>query len=197
MTEHAVRSAGRPRQFAEGDVLDAAVDLFWERGYRATTTRDLEAALGITQSSIYNAFGSKRNLLLAAIDRYEARVEEELLGILSEPGDGLERVERFLAELGRWVERTDHRGCLVVNLMATVLDDAVAARVVEYRAKIRVALAGALESSFDDTIANCRAEMLVAAVLGLHITARTGQPGEVEAMLEGIRAELALWAATV
>ncbi len=176
-------------------MLDAAVDLFWERGYRATTTRELEAALGITQSSIYNAFGSKQQLMLLAIDRYETRMEADILGLLAGPEPGLDRVERFFEALGDWVRRTDHRGCLVVNLMATVTDDALVARVVEYREKIRLAMRAPLGAVFDDALADQRSELLVAAVLGVHVAARTGRPGEVDAMLDGVCGELKRWRA--
>jgi len=195
MADHAVRNPGRPREFSADDVLESAVDLFWEKGFRATTTRDLEAQLGIAQSSIYNAFGSKRDLLLAAIDRYEHRVEGELLGILASPGDGIVVLDQFFAELGRWIARTDHRGCLVVNLMtAETEDEAIRSRVVAYRDKIRGALLAPLGRTFAPDIAATRADLLLAAVLGLHVTVPTSQPGEVANMLAGIRAELGTWA---
>ena len=50
--------AGRPRSFDEQDIVDRALNLFWAYGGANTTTRMLERELGITQSSIYNAFGS-------------------------------------------------------------------------------------------------------------------------------------------
>jgi TetR/AcrR family transcriptional repressor of nem operon len=197
MADHVVRTQGRPREFSVDDAIDSALDLFWENGFRATTTRELETALGIGQSSIYNAFGSKRELLLAAIDQYEQRVQQELLGILAGPGDGLEVLDEFFRELGRWIERTDHRGCLVVNLMAAETDDpAIKERVVAYRTTIRSALAVALARSFDESTAEAKAGMLLATVLGLHITARTGQEGEVAGMIAAVTAELDTWRAT-
>jgi len=51
-----VRRSGRPRQFEIEDVLSRTLSLFWRKGYRNTTTRDLEGELGITQSSLYNTF---------------------------------------------------------------------------------------------------------------------------------------------
>ena len=50
--------AGRPRSFDEQDIVDQALNVFWTYGGANTTTRILERELGITQSSIYNAFGS-------------------------------------------------------------------------------------------------------------------------------------------
>lgn len=188
---------GRPRQFDEDQTLDAALDLFWRDGYRATTTRDLESALGVSQSSLYNAFGSKRDMLLRAIDRYETRVERELLSVLEGPHDGSDAVDAFIASLGAWIEANEHRGCLVVNLMVSeATDPVIAGRVQEYRAKIRRALFSALQRSpdVDDVEAGRRADMVLAAVLGLHITARSGgESSEVVNMVKGLRHEIATW----
>ncbi len=52
----------RTREFDENVVLERARDLFWEQGYTATSIQDLEKALGISRSSIYASFGSKRAL---------------------------------------------------------------------------------------------------------------------------------------
>ena len=50
--------------------LEAALDLFWRKGYHATSLKDLEQALSMKPGSIYAAFKSKRALYLACLDRY-------------------------------------------------------------------------------------------------------------------------------
>ena len=57
----------RPREFDESAALDAAVDCFWREGYEATSVRDLAARMGITGTSLYNAFGDKRSLFRQAL----------------------------------------------------------------------------------------------------------------------------------
>ncbi len=189
---------GRPRKFDEEVVLGLAMDLFWDRGYRATTTRDLEVALGMSQPSIYNAFGSKQVLLLRAIDRYEGQVETELLSLLDSDPDGYQAISRFFLELADWVAQNKYRGCLVVNLMAGEVDDPVITeRVRSYRAKIRQAMVAAIERSESDSgVVAGQADLLLAAVLGLHITARTADAtDEVQTMTAGIRSQIAAWRA--
>src|SRR5580704_18763075 len=44
-------------------VLDKAAELFWKKGYAATTTREIAASLGIRQASLYHHVASKENLL--------------------------------------------------------------------------------------------------------------------------------------
>ena len=60
----------RPREFDDSVVLDAAVERFWNRGYEATSVRDLIEATGLTGASLYNAFGDKRALFRAALAHY-------------------------------------------------------------------------------------------------------------------------------
>lgn len=67
----------RPRTFDQAAVVDATVDQFWTTGYTATSTDDLCECSQLSRSSLYNCFGSKRDVYLAALGRYiEQRVEE-------------------------------------------------------------------------------------------------------------------------
>src|SRR5690349_3248315 len=69
---------GRPRAFDDQAVLAAAGDIFWARGYEATSTRDLTAQTGLTPSSMYAAFGDKRGLFRRALDHYLGRLREKM-----------------------------------------------------------------------------------------------------------------------
>lgn len=66
------RRRGRPPEFDRDQVLDAAVLVFWEKGYDGASISDLTAAMGIERPSLYAAFDNKRGLFVAAIDRYAA-----------------------------------------------------------------------------------------------------------------------------
>jgi AcrR family transcriptional regulator len=70
---------------------------------------DLEKTLGVSQYSLYNTFGSKQEVLLRAIDRYERNVRSSLLDHL-QPGGGLAAVDAFLVTLTDWVIDTKLRG---------------------------------------------------------------------------------------
>src|ERR1700754_4583223 len=60
----------RPREFDEAAVLDAAIEKFWQRGYEATSVRDLAEEMNIAGASLYNAFGDKRTLYARSLNRY-------------------------------------------------------------------------------------------------------------------------------
>jgi TetR/AcrR family transcriptional regulator, transcriptional repressor for nem operon len=63
-------NVARPRTFDEGDVIAAARDEFWSRGYAATSVDDLTAATGLGKGSLYGAFGDKHALYLRTLDDY-------------------------------------------------------------------------------------------------------------------------------
>ena len=60
----------RPREFSETVALEAAVDSFWQRGYEATSMRDLATTMGLSAPSLYNAFGDKQALFARALEHY-------------------------------------------------------------------------------------------------------------------------------
>lgn len=63
---------GRPREFDVDEVLQAALTVFWRKGYEGTSMADLTAATGLKPGSIYAAFGSKAGLFKQVVDRYVA-----------------------------------------------------------------------------------------------------------------------------
>ena len=60
----------RPKQFDRDEALERAMAVFWRRGYEGTSVRDLVEHMGINRGSLYDTFGDKRTLFLAAVDRY-------------------------------------------------------------------------------------------------------------------------------
>lgn len=73
----------RSKAFDEDRALDGAMALFWERGYEATSMRDLTARAGISSSSLYATFGDKRELYGAALERYRALEQEQFAADLA------------------------------------------------------------------------------------------------------------------
>src|SRR5262245_26032289 len=86
---------GRPRQFERDVVLDRAMQVFRARGYEATSIEHLVARMGIQRGSLYAAFGDKRRLFFAAIERYDRMVTARLLALLDDPASGRAAIERF------------------------------------------------------------------------------------------------------
>ncbi len=87
------------------------MELFWRNGYAPTSTRDLATALGISQSSLCNAVGSKAELLRTAMDRYEAAVDAQVVTPLLEADEGVGVLWMLFDALRRWVADDGRRGC--------------------------------------------------------------------------------------
>jgi TetR/AcrR family transcriptional repressor of nem operon len=111
---------GRPKQYDENKVLVAAAELFWSKGYEATSTRDLSACMGLTPSSMYAAFGDKRKLFHRVLDHYlnsTLRAKIERLNSIASPSASVR--EFFSETIERSVSDAEYRGCMLVN---TVLE---------------------------------------------------------------------------
>ncbi|WP_217913676.1 TetR/AcrR family transcriptional regulator [Miltoncostaea marina] len=192
---------GRPREFDVDDALDAAMRLFWRRGFRATTTRDLERALGVGQSSITSAFGAKADLAAAALDRYLARLRAGLIDPLRDADAGLSAIDAFLAGLSDWHCADGGRGCLIGRLMCDGAHEEppIAARVGEYRRALRAALDAALARAVRAGELPAggleeRRELLVAVILGMNLAVRAGYDVEAQrALARAGRAQVAAW----
>ena len=61
------------------------MDVFWSKGYEATSLDDLCEATGLSRSSFYATFGSKRQLLLQSVDRYVDRRNPQIAAVLAQP----------------------------------------------------------------------------------------------------------------
>lgn len=103
------------KQFDHDAVVDRAMMLFWRRGYGGTSIQDLEKATRLRRGSLYNAFGAKQGLFLAALKRYETTVGLERIKQLSNP-DPYRAIKGFLGTLvAQMSEPSRPRGCLHTN----------------------------------------------------------------------------------
>ncbi len=110
---------GRPKEFVPEIAVREAMEVFWRKGYSGTTPQDLVDALGIGKGSLYNAFGSKRELFLRALRLYRDAQTEALVEALGQPGPAKERLRRVLMGLVEMdLADADHRGCMAVNSAA-------------------------------------------------------------------------------
>ena len=85
---------GRPIGFDREAALEAAMLLFWERGYEGTSMADLTHAMGLNPSSIYAAFGDKHTLFQLVVKRYMELRAQYAVRALEEP-----TLERFIRAL--------------------------------------------------------------------------------------------------
>lgn len=143
---------GRNQTFDTAAAVRAARAVFWARGYEATALPDLERATGLSRSSIYHAFASKRGLFDAAVDSYLDEVVRPRLRPLAGDDVTPDALDHYLTGLRDALLRGDTlpatSGCLLVNSANAPIgqDDGVAAVVEAYAAELRTAMAAGVRA---------------------------------------------------
>ncbi|MFC0430550.1 TetR/AcrR family transcriptional regulator [Kutzneria buriramensis] len=124
----------RHREFDVGRACEAAMELFWRKGYEATSVNDLVAHLGIAKASLYATFGTKHDLYTTALGRYVERTNDQIVRDLSGPGSALAAVQRLVDRFADEILADEQRrGCMVVNAATERLPgDHSAVRLVEH-----------------------------------------------------------------
>lgn len=164
--------------------LDAALLVFRERGYHATSLTDLGAAMRLTPGSIYKAFSDKRAIFLAAFDRYTELRGAELRRRLDAERTGLDKLGatlRFYAEASHGIEGT--RGCLVAGsaMEIATFDAGMAARVTAALRRLEDALRdlvrlgqadGSIQSGTDPDACACA---LLCLLQGFRVVGKSGR----------------------
>ncbi|MHA3704017.1 TetR/AcrR family transcriptional regulator [Jatrophihabitans sp. YIM 134969] len=117
----------RPRAFDDAVALDACVDQFWDHGFHATSTDDLCDRAGLSRSSLYNAFGKKRDVYVRGVRRYgEQRVDDRDASLQRSTGaSGREALRTLLGDLldVQWRD-SSRRVCFGIHATIDVaLDD--------------------------------------------------------------------------
>jgi TetR/AcrR family transcriptional regulator, transcriptional repressor for nem operon len=176
----------RTKDFEPQEALDAAMDLFWRKGYEAASMRELLATMSIGRGSFYDTYGDKHALFLAALDRFrEVRTSwiEEVL-----EGAGLERIEEvFRRSVDGLVAPEVRRGCLLANSAVELAphDPEVAGRISRYVSRTEDAFEDALTRAREageisaDSDPKALARFLVNTLHGLRVLARAGSDREL------------------
>nr|WP_029766479.1 TetR/AcrR family transcriptional regulator [Pseudomonas sp.] len=108
---------GRPKSFCPDRALENAMQLFWQRGYEAASLQDLQAATGLSKSSLYQTYPSKQAWFVAAFSRYVAQRRALLLEQLDASASPLAFIrERLLSVLEDDGPGGVPRGCMLVNV---------------------------------------------------------------------------------
>lgn len=187
---------GRTRTFDVDEAIRAARGVFWRQGYEATSLPDLEEATGLSRSSLYHAFESKRGLFDAAVNSYLNEVVKPRLRVLTEEPIAPNAVSAYLtgtrsALLARASAPSDN-GCLIVNTAGSPLakDDAVRETILAYRAQLTAAIERGLahQPGFDPT----HVAPTAMAISSLVLAAMTITRVDSAAAAETIDAALAL-----
>jgi TetR/AcrR family transcriptional repressor of nem operon len=121
----------RPKAFDREQALERAMNLFWTRGYEATSLTDLLAAMNIGRQSLYDTFGDKRALFLAALARYGELLDAFVRSCLDDAPSVKAALRRLFTQIVDEPRADKRRGCLLVNSAVELAPhDPAAARIV-------------------------------------------------------------------
>ena len=106
----------RKKNFDEGEVLEKALHLFWEKGYNATSVQDLVDRLGVNRASIYDTWGDKHGLYLETLKRYRQHTASNMLQRLRSEKSAAAIVREFLFDIVKdSVQDNRAKGCFMSN----------------------------------------------------------------------------------
>lgn len=106
----------RPKEFNPDDAIEKAMQVFWHKGYEATSMEDLLEAMDLNRGSLYDTFGDKRQLFLKVIDRYCTTFASSKFSLLDQPGPALPTLRRFISGMIEGgLADPQRRGCLIAN----------------------------------------------------------------------------------
>jgi AcrR family transcriptional regulator len=190
---------GRQKQFDDTTVVRAARDLFWQRGYASTSLADLEGVTGLSRSSLYMTYGSKRGLFDRALRNYLDEVILPMLAPMEATGAGREEIVGYFlaqaANLRRSRRSVLTQGCLIANTSTelNVLDAKAVQIVLEYRNRLRAAVLNAL-GGMAETVHDreAKADILAATHIGVMISARVN-PSAAAKLAETIATDVKTW----
>lgn len=183
----------RPQAFDRDQALSAAMRVFWQRGYTASTIQQLLHDMGINRGSLYASFGGKRALFVEAMAFYDERLMAHLAAMLKRSGDPVAAIRQVfeLSLLGMPAPQRQW-GCLLVNTVNELapLEQPLAADARERLDRVQQAFADAVararekgrvsEGVTDEEAAH----LLMTTMTGLRVQAREG--ASTETLRQGI-----------
>lgn len=114
-------------EFNECEIIDKAMNVFWEKGYHATSMQDLVDAMQINRSSLYNTIGDKHSLFMKCVTTYaEAGLKETKEKIAKEKSP-LQAIIRIIRDKANWVVDCE-KGCLGVKTIFEIAPEDEAVR---------------------------------------------------------------------
>lgn len=168
----------RPREFNREAALAAAIETFAEHGFEGSSTEDLLRAMGISRQSLYDTFGDKRRLYLAALHHYNSSTVTDMIRTLDGAASPLQGIEATLQKFAAAQDavcmgiqaitefgRSDLEITAIIDGMARTWHTALERRLIEAKALNEIA----------DTIdIGDAAQFISATMSGVKIGARSG-----------------------
>lgn len=173
----------RKKEFNEDELLEKATNLFWRKGYHATSAQDLVDELKINRSSLYNTYSDKKTLFQKALKKYQEQQTNAMIDMLNKADDPEKAIKKVFDNLVREsCEDTLARGCFMVNTAVEIAgqDQEIGAIVHANNLSVEQALTAIIEKGqkagqfSTKNTAQAYARFLFGSINALRVIARSG-----------------------
>jgi TetR/AcrR family transcriptional repressor of nem operon len=173
----------RKKDFDEDELLEKAVNLFWRKGYHATSAQDLVDELKINRSSLYNTYTDKKTLFTKSLRQYQQKQTNAMLVMLDKAEDAVIAITQIFDNLiNESVTDALLKGCFMVNTAVELagVDEEVGVIVNENNKSVEDGLTKLIERSQQSGKLTSKAEprglarFIFANITGIKVAARTG-----------------------
>lgn len=182
---------GRHREYDVEEVLDAALCVFWRKGYEGTSYADLTAAAGVERPALYSAFGNKEAMFRQVLARYHERYMNHIPEALALPTSREVAAHLLYSSLELNTRYPDRTGCLGINGAVAGADESEPVRqaLIEFRAAGEMQLRERFEraKAEGDLPPSAKPDALAAFLMAvLHGMALQAKAGFSRDMLKGV-----------
>lgn len=177
----------RPAQFEREEVLEKAMQAFWNQGYCATSMADLVEVTDLKPGSLYAAFQSKEGLFMAALEHYGECSATRVERVLAEAETPLQGIRTYFRQLARnGADPQAKRSCFLVNTVLELArqNETVRELVTQHLDNIEMQFRRALEAAqadgelSPDKDPEALAAFLMTNIWGLRVLGGTAPPQE-------------------
>jgi len=175
----------RPKAFDRDEALEKAMNLFWEKGFAATSLPDLLGAMGIGRQSLYDTFGGKQQLFMECLTRYRDMLWKDVAP-LREPGVSMQDIRSWFERMVDFYSNGEHRrACFLMNCTIELAphDPQIADFVHEHYEYMEDAVTHAVEGALAQGQISTKdprsmARVLLSATLGMGVFSKAGHSRE-------------------
>lgn len=172
------------KAFLPDQALETVMNLFWQQGYEGSSIEDIVQCTGLGRGSLYDTFGDKHALYVAALQRYLTKFRMEIASYEQPETSLTDTLEHYFQH---WIEGLlsdpAHRGCFLVNAIIEmaphdeeinrITQSALQAQAEEfYRLLIKAQVRGELAWTYDP---HQGAHFLLGILISIRVFARAGQ----------------------
>jgi TetR/AcrR family transcriptional repressor of nem operon len=144
---------GRPRIYDEDAVIDKALKVFWVKGFSDTSSRDLLAATGLSNGSLFNSFNDKASLYLACLQKYNTAYTAALEDLLLSEIPFKEKITKVFRGTAKKLPGSDaYEGCFFFNssLDSGIHDEAIIKLIAAIQFRLEQAFCTAVDLAIEN-----------------------------------------------